>query len=924
MSTDRWERTKEILEEALGRAPDERLAYLDSVCGPDLELRAELESLIAHHDEAGSEFLAAPAREVLELNSSGKTPRSPLNQRIGNYRLVEEIGRGGMGVVWRAEQEAPVRRQVALKLIKAGMYDDAVLKRFEAERQSLALMDHPSIAKVFDAGTTVEGQPYFVMEYVPGVPITDYCDQKRLNIRGRLELFIKVCEGVQHAHQKAIIHRDLKPANILVQEIDGKPVPRIIDFGLAKATSPRIGGTSLFTQVGTFVGTPGYMSPEQCDPSARDVDTRTDVYALGVLLYVLLSGSLPFEDKEWKQRPFDEMLRLMREQDPPRPSTRVSSERKTSSATADMRGTEPKQLVSLLRGDLDWVTMKAIERDRTRRYGTPTELAADIQRYLANKPVQAHPTSIWYRGRKFVRRYRVPVAAGALVVASLSAGLYLANRERVLAQRRFQDVRELSNRLFDIDQLVRELPGSTKARQSIVDTSLEYLRRLAADVHGDPELALEVGSAYMRVARVEGVPISPNLGRMDRAEQDLQVAERFVHSVLVSQPANRTALLRSAQIAHDRMILAWFNGRPDEALSLARQSAEWLERFHAGKGDETEAPAVLAIYLNLAHQYVRGEQFGDALRLCDRAIQIGRSLNIQSYIGNFFRVKAEVFQSQGDLDEALNAVRESMRLLDPGASGIGQGQQTMGFVQSLTFEGKILGQDNTVSMGRFEEAAAALGRAFTITDDLVHRDPNDQFSRNRLADTGVNLGDVLRHFDARRSLDIYDHTLRHLAEVRNNSAFRRFEVSALAGSSCSLRRLGRPADARQRLDAAFERLRQIKLYPAGKVEPGSEAEDALRALAEYEADTGNLWRAIEIYQNILDLTQAANSRPENSLTDALDQSNLYRAKAALYRRAGQAGLASAPEARRRELWEAWDRKLANNAFVRRQLEAAHR
>jgi eukaryotic-like serine/threonine-protein kinase len=380
MNSEQWERTKQILEEALLCTPEERTGYLDSACGPDHELRAEVESLIAHHIQAGNEFLAVAAPEVLAITSSVKTPQTPLNRTIGNYRLIEEIGRGGMGVVWRAEQNAPLRRQVALKVIRAGMYDDAVLKRFEAERQSLAIMDHPSIAKVFDAGATLEGQPYFVMEYVPGVPITDYCDQKRSKIRERLELFIQVCEGVQHAHQKAIIHRDLKPANILIQEIDGKPVPRIIDFGLAKATSPPVTGASLFTQTGAFVGTPGYMSPEQCDPGAQDVDTRTDVYALGVILYELLTGSLPFEGKEWGQKRFDEILHLMREQDPPRPSAKVSSEGETSSTTAEARGIESKQLVSMLRGDLDWITMKAVEKDRSRRYATPSNFGADMSR----------------------------------------------------------------------------------------------------------------------------------------------------------------------------------------------------------------------------------------------------------------------------------------------------------------------------------------------------------------------------------------------------------------------------------------------------------------------------------------------------------------------------------------------------------------
>ena len=311
--------------------------------------------------------------------------------------------------MWLAEQAVPVRRQVALKLIRAGIDDQGVLQRFQSERQSLAIMDHPAIAKVFDAGAMPDGQPYFVMEYVQGVSITAYCDEHQLKIRERLELFLKVCDGVLHAHQKAIIHRDLKPANILVVEVDGKPTPRIIDFGLAKAIGSQTGGETMFTQAGGFVGTPSYMSPEQADPSVRDLDTRTDVYALGVVLYELLTGSLPFDPKKWKEQPLYEVMRQLREQDPPRPSTEVENQKPSSNEAAEKRGTEPKQLASLLQGDLDWITMKALEKDRIRRYGTPSELAADITHYLNNEPVAARPASTGYRLHKYVVRHRVGV-----------------------------------------------------------------------------------------------------------------------------------------------------------------------------------------------------------------------------------------------------------------------------------------------------------------------------------------------------------------------------------------------------------------------------------------------------------------------------------------------------------------------------------
>ena len=357
-TSQEWPRVKEIVAEALERERDARGAYLDEACAQNVPLRLEVESLLAAFDESDRLFDVDAA----------DAPTHPGN--VGPYRLIRELGVGGMGQVWLAEQTEPVRRLIALKLIRAGMYDAAVVQRFQAERQSLAIMDHPAIAKVFDAGTTPVGQPYFAMEYVDGLPITDYCDQNRLSIRERLTLFVQVCEGVQHAHQKAIIHRDLKPSNILVVEVDGKPRPRIIDFGLAKAITPSAPGQTLFTHLGTFLGTPGYMSPEQADPEVRDIDTRADVYSLGVVLYELITGFVPFDTTDWKKQKLDEMLRQLREADPRRPSSKVSANRNTSSGRAAARGVDSRHLVKLLRGDLDWIALKALEKDRERRYGT--------------------------------------------------------------------------------------------------------------------------------------------------------------------------------------------------------------------------------------------------------------------------------------------------------------------------------------------------------------------------------------------------------------------------------------------------------------------------------------------------------------------------------------------------------------------------
>src|SRR5215470_18321395 len=316
-SFQQWQKVKDIVGSALEMEPSERTAFLDEACSTDPRLRAEVESLLAAY---------GGAHALSEGPWSGASPEFETQaSEIGPYRLIRELGVGGMGQVWLAEQTEPIRRQVALKLIRAGMYDSTTVQRFKAERQSLAIMDHPTIAKIFDAGTTPAGQPYLVMEYVDGLPITDYCDSKKLSVRERVQLLVRVCEGVQHAHQKAIIHRDLKPSNILVVEVDGKPTPRIIDFGLAKTTAPLVPGETLLTQLGALLGTPGYMSPEQTDPEVHDVDTRTDVYSLGTILYELLTGFLPIDIADRKMQRPEEYLRKLREEDPPRPSTKVST-----------------------------------------------------------------------------------------------------------------------------------------------------------------------------------------------------------------------------------------------------------------------------------------------------------------------------------------------------------------------------------------------------------------------------------------------------------------------------------------------------------------------------------------------------------------------------------------------------------------------
>jgi serine/threonine protein kinase len=627
---------------------EHRQAYLAAAC-PDDALRGQVHALLEASARAGS-FLEAPAPDLVV------TADEPLAERpgtvIGPYKLLEQIGEGGFGVVFLAEQQEPLRRKVALKVLKPGMGTRQVVARFEAERQALALMDHPNIAQVHDGGSTASGRPYFVMELVKGVPLTDYCDQNSLPIRERLALFIAVCQAVQHAHHKGIIHRDIKPSNVLVTRHDVTPVVKVIDFGIAKATGQQLTEKTLFMHFAQMMGTPLYMSPEQAGLSDLDVDTRSDIYSLGVLLYELLTGTTPFDKERFKEAGYDEMRRIIREEEPPRPSTRLSTLGQAATTASTRRQSDPKRLSQILRGELDWVVMKCLEKDRSRRYETAAALGQDLERYLRHEPVLACPPSAWYRLRKLAQRNRgAVIAAGAVFCALLlgivgtTFGLIRAEIRRLEAedaseqeaeQRRLADAeKKRANEFKDkaLDALrattgadVEQLIGMRKELGPNEQAYLEAILRrwqTFADQEGMDESSRTLrGEGHFRVASLWA-----RLGRKEEARGSYQKALEIYKELAEQFPAvpeHQQQLART----HDNLgIMLVHLGKLDEASNAfdAAQGIEkkLVERFPAVPNYHHE---LAGTHVNLGNLQVRFGKRDAAHSAYGKALEIRKKL----------------------------------------------------------------------------------------------------------------------------------------------------------------------------------------------------------------------------------------------------------------------------------------------------------
>ncbi len=862
----------ELFREVADLSVPEREKYFAARRIP-ADLRAEVESLLPFDSGDGPSVTDLISGVADDLLDSGETARE--GHRCGPFRLVHLLGRGGSGVVFVANRiDGEIEQRVAVKLLRHGADRAAFRERFLRERQILASLSHPGIVHLLDAGQTADGQLYLAMDYIEGVPIDVFAAP--LTLREQLDLFLKVCEAVSFAHRNLVIHRDLKPSNILV---DREGAPKLLDFGIAKILDESRDRTQ--TQHRWL--TPDFASPEQVRGAPQT--TSVDIYSLGAVLYKLLTGRSP-NSGEGMESP-----------DPP--------------AASSLNRSLPK--------DLDFILAKALRKEPEERYVSVDAFADDIRAWLEFRPVRARSGDAWYRTRRFVRRYRVPVIAGALVMASLAIGLWIANRERMVAQQRFWQVHQLSTRIFDLDADLRNLPGSTQARQRLVSTSLEYLERLGSDARSDLDLKQEIASSYERVAEIQGVPAWNNLGDFAKAEESLKRGDALIGIVLRARPRSPEALSIAADIANDRMILASSERRSADALSHARTAAGYLDRLLGTPNPtETERSDAARIYVNIALAFMNAHRYDDAVLYSGRGVEIARPIPpAQKLLGGGLSVLANALRSKGDLDGALRAIEEAVTRAEQ-APYRNETERSLDLYGTLLREGRILGEDGGVNLGRPDDAVRAFEKAIEFTDRAARADPNDQASRSRLATVARSVGDIVRHSDPRRALEAYDLALSRLGEIHNNLAARREQARVLANSSDPLLQLHRAAEAKRRVDAAFAILRD--LHESDQFGADSEAFGVLCAQADFEASQGDLSHAIETYERLLDPALKSSPGPLDDLRDAVRLSDLYGELGGLYRRTDASVKADNMEARRFELWQNWDRKLPKNSFVQRHLQ----
>jgi serine/threonine protein kinase/tetratricopeptide (TPR) repeat protein len=890
-----WHAVSPLLERALGLSAADRATLLSDVSAQRPDVARVLARLLEAHDRVlGSSFLESwPAID-------DDTVPSLAGQTVGAYTLDTPLGMGGMGTVWRARRsDGRFEGFVALKLLNLALVGHGGDERFRREGTLLARLTHPNIARLLDAGVTATGQPYLVLEYIEGTRIDQFANDRQLSPVKRLELFLQVADASAHAHANLIVHRDIKPSNVLVTN-DGQV--KLLDFGIGKLLEGEASSElpTKLTRAGGGALTPEYAAPEQLTGEA--VSTATDIYALGVLLFVLLT----------KQHPAGASVTS--------PADLMKAIVETESPRASDVATDPR-LRRLMRGDLDTIIAKSLKKRPADRYISVTALADDLRRHLRDEPIGARPDSRTYRAAKFVRRHRWPVAAALVVFGLLSAGLFVANRERQIAERRFGQLRHLSDQVFSLDDRIQNLQGATDARHALVAASLQYLEGLAADAYGDLDLLQEVGNGYWRVARIQGVPVGLNLGDFAKAEVSLRKADANIEAVLAARPRDSRALERSAAIAQDRMIVAQSEGRDSDSLVHARKAAERVDVLLAQGGiTDTQRTSLIGVYSNVAMTYLNVRDSANAVRHARRTLELARSQRVARLTSNALSVLSNALRAQGDLDGALTAIREAHEIADR-STYENEALRMFDRYAVLLREGFILGEDRGVSLERPAEAIVPLRESFDMHEAGARRDPKDYTSRIRVATSGRELGDILRWRDAGEALAVYDVALGRLDEIKDNVPARRDKALVLANSSYALRRLHRTAEARRRVDDALHILKETKDYPSDRIALDSKLKAVLQALADQRAAEGQVMKAIEEYDALLAKVMAAKPDVDNDLRTAYDLSLLYEDFGRLQRLAGATAQAEALDAKRRSLWTHWNGKLPNNPFVLRRLAA---
>jgi len=877
---------QELFAAVVDRSEPERRRIYAQRRTPDA-LRAEVESLLAFdagEDGLLTSLVAAPANE---LAGAGRLEEGAA---AGPFRLVRPLGQGGMGAVYLAERcDGEIRQRAAVKFLRWDIPDGVFRERFLRERQILAELDHPGIARLLDAGHTATGQPFLAMEYVEGVPLDNYAAQ--LDVRGKVELILQVCAAVSYLHTNLVIHRDLKPSNILV---DARGRTKLLDFGIAKV----LDATALAGATREVLLTPEYASPEQVQGAAQT--TATDVYSIGAVLYALVSGASPHAGLRDAATTLDEAI-VQREPPPP---SRLN------------RGV-PR--------DLDFILARALRKRPADRYSSVEALADDLRALLEHRPVRARQGDALYRLSRWARRHWIPALAATVTIAALTAGLVVARRERAIAETRFDQVRNLVQELFALDQEIRGLAGSTQARHHLVSTALRYLEGLSRSAARDPAMALEAGAAYSRVAQIQGVPTRNNLGRFAEAESTLIEAQRHLELAQRAMPRNRRVLLELFRVSQFRMILADSTRRNSEALSHARMTVARIEQLEQlGRPHASEVEDIALAYSNVALFHSNANRFSEAVRLARRAVQLEREFAPHGAApSGALGILGNALRFQGDLEAAAAITREAREQIE--ASGNpGDTRTQFNLAAALWREAAVLGSYDGISLGRHPEAIALLEREVAILERLSQTDPRESTSRLRTATAVRELAPLLAASEPDRALRYYDLGLRRLGEVPGNPTARRQESDLLAASAAPLRQLGQGREASRRIAAAVSALEKAGGLPKESLEAGSEAERILRAEADDLAARGHAGEAAAKYERLLALALAGQISPEANLRHAASLSRILRGVARTQRLAGNLERAEQISRRNLELWRGWAGRLPANPFITSQIELARR